>query len=69
MAGTTLAEAETQRQLWLNAMASLASGKSYTIGNRSVTRYEDALKMYEFWDKKVQALSRGGLRFYNVIPG
>lgn len=71
MAGITLAQAEAQLAIWLAADAAVASGQSYTIGNRSLTRANasEISKKIEYWDKKVRQLSRGGLRFYNVVPG
>lgn len=72
MAGITLAQAEAQLSTWLAANTAVSSGQSYSIGNRSLTRVNstEILKNIDFWDKKVQQLSRsGGVRFYNVIPG
>ena len=64
MAGITLAQAQTQLALWLEADAAVATGQAYTIGGRSLTR-ANAREIREnltYWDKKVQRLTRGGLR-------
>ena len=64
MAGITLAQAQTQLALWLEADAAVATGQAYTIGGRSLTR-ANAREIREnltYWDNKVQRLTRGGLR-------
>jgi len=71
MAGITLAQAEAQLALWMAANEAVSMGQSYSIGNQSLTRAHSAeiLRQIEFWDKKVKELTRGGVRFYNVVPG
>lgn len=59
MAGITLAQAEAQLALWIAADTSVATGQSYTIGGRSLTR-ADAREIREnivFWDSQVKRLS------------
>lgn len=59
MAGITLAQAQTQLDLWIAADTAVATGQSYTIGGRSLTR-ADAAEIRNniiFWDSQVQRLS------------
>jgi hypothetical protein len=61
MAGITQAQAEAQLALWLAADTAVASGQSYSIAGRSLTR-SDAKTIRDnitFWDTKVQQLSSG----------
>ena len=73
MAGITLAQAEAQLSLWLAASTAVASGQSYSIGDRSLTR-ADAKEIREslnFWDGKVKELaanSGGGIRVQLGVP-
>lgn len=60
MAGITLAQAEAQLALWLDANTKVASGQSYSIGGRSLSR-TDASEIREqitYWDGWVRKLSR-----------
>jgi len=59
MAGITLAQAEAQLTSWLAASTAVASGQSYTIGGRSLTRADARAiqQQIEFWDKKCEQLS------------
>lgn len=70
MAGITLAQAETQLGLWLEADAAVANNQSYSINGRSLTRADAATisEKIDFWQAKVSILSRkgtgrGGLRY------
>jgi len=70
MAGITLAQAEAQLELWLNASTAVASGQSYSIGNRSLSR-ADAKEIREnimFWDALVRRLDGGGIRVKGGTP-
>lgn len=72
MAGITLADAEAQLATWMAANTAAASGQSYTIGTRQLTRV-DAVEIREqiqFWDAKVKELSRGtsGMRIRGGTP-
>lgn len=62
MAGITLAQAEAQLSTWVAANTAVASGQSYTIGSRQLTRVDakEILEQIEFWDGKVKELARGG---------
>jgi hypothetical protein len=76
MAGITLAQAESQLQLWLDASAALAESESYTIGSGTSTarqlKRSDAskvLKMIAFWQGQVDALATSGRgRFIQMVP-
>ena len=70
MAGITLAEAETKLALWMEADDKVASGQSYSIGGRSLSR-ADAKMIQEnikFWDRKVKELTDGGIKVVAVTP-
>lgn len=70
MAGITLAEAEAKLALWMEADDKVASGQSYSIGGRSLSR-ADAKMIQEnikFWDRKVKELSVGGIKVVAVTP-
>lgn len=59
MAGITLAQAEAQLALWIAADTAVATGQSYTIGWRSLTRAQ-AREIREniiFWDSQVKRLA------------
>jgi hypothetical protein len=62
MAGITLVQAEAQLTAWIAASTAVASGQSYSIAGRSITR-ADAKEIREsitYWDTQVKRLSRGG---------
>jgi len=70
MAGITLGEAETKLALWMEADDKVASGQSYSIGGRSLSR-ADAKMIQEnikFWDRKVKELTDGGIKVRAVTP-
>ena len=70
MAGITLAQAEAQLAAWIAASTAVAAGKSYTMGNRSMTLANEAeiRNSIEFWDAKVQQLNRGGRAIKGITP-
>jgi hypothetical protein len=70
MAGITLAQAEAQLAAWIDASTAVATGQSYTIGGRSLTRANAAeiRESISFWDEKVQSLTRGGRAIRGVTP-
>lgn len=73
MAGITLDQAEAQLAIWLAADTAVASGQSYTIGSRSLTRANagEISTKIDYWNNKVQQLSRGGnggMRVRGVTP-
>lgn len=70
MAGITLAQAEAKLATWLAAEDKVAEGQSYTINGRALTRADLGMirETIDYWDKKVQRLSRGGVRVTQVTP-
>lgn len=70
MAGITLAQAEAQLQVWMDASTAVASGQSYTIADRSLTRADARAiqQQIQYWDQKVKALSRGGIKVRGATP-
>lgn len=60
MAGITLDQANAQLALWLAADSAVASGQSYSIGGRSLTRANAAeiTNKIDYWTGWVNRLSR-----------
>jgi len=60
MAGITLAQAEAQLAVWLEADAAVAAGQSFAIEGRSVTKADadTVTSKIRFWEAKVALLSR-----------
>ncbi|TPN79972.1 DUF6148 family protein [Mesorhizobium sp. B1-1-2] len=60
MAGITLAQADTQLQLWLEASTRVAAKQSYSIAGRSLTLADlaDINSQIKYWDNMVKILSR-----------
>lgn len=60
MAGITLEQAEAQLAVWLDASTAVAANQSYTINGRSLTRAdaEQIRKQIDFWDSKINLLTR-----------
>lgn len=69
----TLDEAKQLRAAYLAAQLAVATGKSYTIGTRTLTRADELFisrKLAEY-DQLVDALTNGtgaGVRMFRVIP-
>ena len=61
MAGLDLATAQAHLDQWIAADLAVASGQSYTIGGRSLTRTNAAeiRKNIDYWNRWVQRLSAG----------
>lgn len=59
MSGITLATAEAQLALWVSASESVATGQSYRIGTRELTRVnaKEIREMIDYWELKVTRLS------------
>jgi hypothetical protein len=72
MAGITLAQAQAKLDAWMAADDAVASGQSYSVGGRSLTRANAAeiRNNIEFWERKVQRLAsgRGGVRVRYGAP-
>lgn len=60
MAGITLEQAQQQLDLWVAADTAVASGQSYSIGGRSLTRANAAeiTNKINYWNGWVSKLSR-----------
>lgn len=60
MAGITLAQAEAQLAAWIEADTKVASGQSYEIAGRRLTRADagEITNKIEYWNGKVQTLSQ-----------
>lgn len=74
MAGITLATAQAQLDLWLAADAAVASGQSYSIKDRSLTRADagEITQKIEYWNgwvQKLQRAARGRGRTRYVVTG
>ena len=69
----TLAEAQAHLAEWLLAESACASGQSYTIGSRSLTRSDlsDIAQRVAFWLREVNRLIAGraaGPRIQRAVP-
>lgn len=55
----TLETANNMLQAWLNAEMAIATGQSYSMGSRSLTRanLSEVRKSVEYWESKVNTLS------------
>lgn len=60
MAGITLAQAEAQLATWIDADTKVASGQSYEIAGRRLTRADAAeiTGKIEYWNNKVISLTQ-----------
>ncbi len=70
-----LERAERHLELWMEAEEAIASGQSYTMGKRSLTRanLKEVLEMLKYYEGKIAELEvllkRGGRnRFHHAIP-
>lgn len=72
MAGITLAQAEAQLTLWLNASTAIASGQEYSIGDRQLKRADlaEVNNSINMWQRQVNRLSGGrtGMRVRGITP-
>jgi len=70
LAGITLAQAQTQLDAYLAASIACSNNQEYRIAGRVYRRaqLDFILKMVDYWDAKVQSLSRGGVRVVGVSP-
>lgn len=61
MAGITLAQAEAQLALWIEADQAVARNQSYSINGRSLTRADagEITEKIKFWETKAVNLQRG----------
>ncbi len=71
MTGITLAQAQTQLSLWLDADAKTARGQAYSMDGRSMTRADAAeiTNKINYWQDMVNRLSGNQRRgISRVIP-
>lgn len=69
----SLAEAQELRADYYSALRAIASGKSYTIGTRTLTRADEKFISEQFakYDALVDALQSGstaGARITRIVP-
>lgn len=62
MAGITLDQAQAKLDLWMAADDAVASGQSYSISGRSLTRANSSeiRNNIEYWERRLMRLSNGG---------
>jgi len=70
MAGITLAQAEAKLTLWMAANDAIATGQSYSIAGRSLSRanLDEVQRQIEFWDRQVKRFTRGGIHVRGATP-
>jgi hypothetical protein len=71
MSVITLAIAERQLSAWVEADATVASGQSYSIGGRSLTRANasEITDKIEYWKNVVAKINNGGgVRMQRIVP-
>lgn len=69
----TLDEAKLHLKTWLDAELAVATGQSYKIGTRSLTRanLSDIMAQIKFWRNEVARLESGaggGARVLRAVP-
>lgn len=69
----TLDEAKLHLKTWLDAELAVATGQSYKIGTRSLTRanLSDIMAQVKFWRNEVARLESGaggGARVLRAVP-
>lgn len=67
----TLEAAKENLQIWVEAQSAVATGQSYKIGTRSLTRasLSDILKMIRYWQNVIDELETGAGRGARVLRG
>ena len=72
MAAITLAQAQAKLDLWMAADDAVASGQSYSISGRSLTRAnaKEIRDNIDYWERRVNRLSNGngGIRIRYGTP-
>jgi hypothetical protein len=74
MAGITLAQAQENLDMWLDASAKVAKGQSYQIGTRAYRRADlrEIHEMIKYWRTEVDTQIRTGgtntIRCRPIIP-
>lgn len=74
MSGITLSQAQTQLDAWIAADAAVATGQSYEIAGRKLTRANagEITAKIDYWNAKVVQLSNSTLgrgRSRTMVPG
>lgn len=69
----TLQQANDRLQMWLDAEEKVATGQSYRIGTRQLTRVDlvEIRKQINYWQAEVDRLAAGrsrGARVMRIIP-
>lgn len=69
----TIEEARENLRLWLDAEKAVATGQSYKIGTRSLTRanLSDITSRINFWRNEIARLESGagnGARVFRAVP-
>lgn len=69
----TKEEARNMLTLWIEAEKAVATGQSYKIGTRSLTRADlsDIADRIKFWRSELEALEDGrgrGMRVFRAVP-
>ena len=72
MSWISIDEARTTLQMWLDAERAVATGQSYKIGTRSLTRANlaDIRESIQFWRKEIARLEskQMGARVLRAVP-
>jgi hypothetical protein len=73
MSWVTIEEAKENLRIWLDAEKAVATGQSYKIGTRSLTRanLSDITKRIQFWRNELENLesgSNGGAKVFRAVP-
>lgn len=75
MSGITLETAKKHLDMWLEAEAAVATGQSYSIGSRTLTRanLSEIRSTIDYWNNKVAELenisnNRGRNRIIRAVP-
>ena len=68
-----LQEARENLRLWMNAEKAVATGQSYKIGTRSLTRasLSDIVSRINYWRGEIERLENGrprGMRVMRAVP-
>lgn len=71
MAGITLAQANAKLAEWLEADTVVATGQSYSIGERSLTRAnsKEIRENIKYWNNQIRRLTQGNsIKMRRAIP-
>lgn len=69
MSWITIDEARENLKMWLDAEKAVATGQSYKIGSRSLTRanLSDITERIKYWRNEIDNLESGGRRGAKVL--